>query len=342
MSDPTKPNFNPGGIQDRVDLRDYDIKEIAGAALPFDWNVPFDIEASLPDKIPVKDQDGSYSCGGQAWSYLATVLEALATGTLEERSAKYIYAQTYQQGGGSTGRDNANIFAMQGVARETFTPSYENGLPPHETFMTRGQDVTAEARVNALLDRSYPYAQVTGGIDAIAQAIRDHGGVILGIDGQDNGTWLSAFPKPPTAIVWRHWVYAGKAKMINGIKHIGFLNSWGSAVGENGWQWLSEDWFTSGHVWSAWTHVFFNPAPLPSPFKHTFNIDIEYGNQNKEVTALQTALQLEGFFPANIVPSTYFGLITRAAVVKYQVKNGINPVGRVGPITRAALNKKYA
>ena len=30
MTDPTKPNFNPGGLIDRIDLRDYQWQEIAG------------------------------------------------------------------------------------------------------------------------------------------------------------------------------------------------------------------------------------------------------------------------------------------------------------------------
>lgn len=337
----TETGHATGGIKDRVDLRDFDLKEIAGATPAFDWNAGFDIETKLPTLIPVKDQGQSFSCGGQAWSYLATVLEALATGSLEERSAKYVYAQTYQQGGGSTGRDNANIFGNQGVARETFTPSYQNSQPPTEAFITRGGDITAEARTNALLDRSFPYAQVTGGINETAKAIRDFYGVILGIDGQDNGTWLSAFPQPPQTTVWRHWVYAGRAKMINGQKYIGILNSWGVSTGDRGWQWLSEDFFTSGHVWSQYTHVTTILVP-PVGFHHTFNVDMQYGSQNNEVKALQTALQLEGVFPSSVAPAGYFGLLTKGAVVKYQILKGIEPVGRCGPLTRAALNQTYA
>ena len=106
MIDPNSPNFDPGGVPDRVDNRDFKWDEIGFGTSPFDWQKGFDIEFELGTKLPTKDQDGSYSCGGQAWSQYAGVLEATFSGTLEERSAKFFYAQTYQKGGGSSGRDN--------------------------------------------------------------------------------------------------------------------------------------------------------------------------------------------------------------------------------------------
>lgn len=332
--------LNPGGIEDRVDNRDFLWEEVGHGAAAFDWDTGYDIEAELGRTIPVKDQNGSLSCGGQAWSYLGQILEAAATGTMEERSAKYVYAQTYQAGGGSTGRDNAKIFAEQGIAREATCASYEAGLPPTETFMRRGQDISESARQDAKFAKAYPYIQVGTNIENIAQAIRDTQGVILLINGQDNGTWLSAFPKPPTNVAWRHWIYAGKAKLLNGKRNIKCLNSWGN-VGENGWQWLDESWFNSGNVLSGWSHVF-NPVPPPVGFKHNFTTDLRQGMSGDEVVALQKALQLEGTFPL-VVPCTgYFGGITLDAVKKFQTKYSIVPVaGFVGPITRAKLNSIF-
>lgn len=340
MVDTTDPLFNPGGIQDRVDNRDYLGEEVGHGAAPFDWSQGYDIENELALTIPVKDQNGSSSCGGQAWATLAEVLEAAFTGTLEERSAKYVYAQTYQHGGGSTGRDNAVVFAEQGVARETTCPSYQNGAPPNEAFMTRGQDISESARQDAKFARAFPYIQVGTNIDSVAQFIRDTQGVILGIDGENNGTWISAFPQVPNQVQWRHWIYAGKAKMINGVKHIGCLNSWGD-VGDHGCQWLPEAYFTSGHVWSGWSHIF-NGQPIPPSFAHNFTIDLKFGMAGDEVKALQTALQIEGVFPTGIPATGFFGNISRDAVKKYQVKYQIVPsVGYVGPLTRARLNSTF-
>jgi hypothetical protein len=344
MSDPNVPGFNPGGIKDRADNRDFLFEEVGFGTAPFDWNVGFDIEVALNMTLPVKDQGSSFSCGGQAWSSYAGVLEAAATHTLEERSAKFFYAQTYQAGGGSTGRDNANVFINQGACYETFLPSYENSLPPSEGFITRGQDISAADRTNALTDKGFNYSQTGTDIDTIAQAIRDNHGVVIGVDGQNNGTWVTAFPTTQTT-GWRHWVYGGKAKLINGKKFIGFLNSWGKGVGEQGWQWLSEDFFTHGHVWSGWTHTFNNTPPPPS-FHHVFNATLVYGTSSVDIVALQTVLQLEGTFPLTVSATGFYGNVTATAVLAFRVKYGISSATdvqghSVGPLTRVKLNQLY-
>lgn len=319
------PHFNPGGIKDRPDNRDFQWN--ATAPSPFDWNTGYDIE-QIVGTLPVKDQNGSYSCGGQAWASYAAALEAAHDGTIEERSAKFIYAQTYQANGGSAGRDNANIFVKQGAARETVLPSYDNGRPPTEAFMQRSRDITASIRTDALSNRSYSYANVSADIDTVAQAIRDNHGVVLGIDGQNNGTWTTPFPKPPTQVEWRHWIYAGRAKLINGVKHVGILNSWGAAIGEQGWQWLSEAYFLNtvsgdASVWSVWTHV------LQTQFQ--FTKDFGFLSSGEDVRQLQMRL--------GVSPTGLFWTATRKAVRTYQTMHNIPSTGYVGPLTRAALNR---
>lgn len=41
--------------------------------------------------------------------------------------------------------------------------------------------------------------------------------------------------------------------MIKGKKYIGFINSWGKRTGNDGWQWIGEDYFQNGNVWYGWT-----------------------------------------------------------------------------------------
>lgn len=313
-------NFNPGAIVDRVDTRDY---KWGKSATPFDWQTGFDIE-TIVGALPVKDQNGSGSCGGQAWATLAAVLEAVATGSLEERSAKFIYSQTYQQGGGSSGRDNANIFIKQGAAREAVLTSYDNGVPPGEPFMERSGDITAAARTDAATSKAYAYATVATDFETLAQAIRDNHGVILGLYGQNNGTWNSPFPQPPVQNVWAHWIYAGKAKTVNGKKYIGLLNSWGTAVGEKGWQWIGEEYVPA--IWSAWTHV------LASTLPYKFKADFGFGSVGTDVKQLQARL--------GVTQTSFFGILTRSAVKGYQAAHGIPSTGYVGPLTRASLNSQ--
>lgn len=357
MSNPNTLNFNPGGFEDRYDSRDYQLSEIAGAPAPFDWNAGFDIEAKLrvalknpTFKIPVKDQNGSFSCGGQAWAYLAEVLEALNTGSFEERSAKFIYAQTYVPGGGSSGRDNGDVYVNQGVARESVLTSYDHALPPGEPFMEHGQDITDVVRMDAKADLSSAYAQTGTNIEDVATAIKNNNGVVLGVVGQNNGTWTSEFPKPPTIRGWAHWVYAGKARRINGVKHIGFINSWGLAIGNKGWQWLSEEYFNtvvgySGAIFSGWAHVFNTAPPAPS-LHHNFMSNLHFGQSGGDIIALQIALQIDGEFPKTVPTTGFYGQITASAILefraKYNISSSTDPLGKsVGPLTRLQLNKLF-
>lgn len=350
-------DFNPGALLDTKDDRDFQWQEIGFAAAPFDWETGYDIEVELAKKlnksnfkIPVKDQNGSGSCGGQAWAYYDASFEAVATGSYEERSAKYIYSQTFVPPAGSAGRTNCELVKNQGVAREAVLTSYEAGKAPTEAFMQRSVDITEEARKDAKKSRAKGYANVPIDIDSVAQAIRENYGVVIGVVGQNNGTWTSPFPKPPTVDNprWHHWMYAGKAALVNGKKHIGAINSWGKDTGQAGWQWFSEDYFNTilpgdsygRAVWSVWTQVF-DPASLDAGFHYTFKNQMDFGAIGADVVALQTALKLEGCFPSYIPATGLFGLITRNAVKKFQIKYGLESVGRAGPKTLKKLNELF-
>ncbi|MDP2598849.1 MAG: peptidoglycan-binding domain-containing protein, partial [Candidatus Liptonbacteria bacterium] len=51
---------------------------------------------------------------------------------------------------------------------------------------------------------------------------------------------------------------------------------------------------------------------------------------------LQQVLTTQGVYTGPI--TGYFGPLTQAGVERFQTKYGIDPVGEVGPITRAKLN----
>jgi uncharacterized repeat protein (TIGR01451 family) len=68
---------------------------------------------------------------------------------------------------------------------------------------------------------------------------------------------------------------------------------------------------------------------------------LSYGANGEEVVNLQRSLQALGYFPAHMSPSGYFGAITWRALRAFQVQNGIDGVGYVGPKTRNLLNGFY-
>jgi len=59
------------------------------------------------------------------------------------------------------------------------------------------------------------------------------------------------------------------------------------------------------------------------------------------VASLQDCLKFEGLFPANQPSTGVYGAITTKAVKEFQVKYGLEPVGTVGPKTKAKLQELY-
>lgn len=253
----TETTHGRGAIRKKLDLRDKKYSRIGKSSKMFDWNIGFEIELTTL----VKDQGNSSSCGGQAASYLAEVLESLYKLEAKPRSAKYIYSQIYYPQGGTTIRDIGNFLVKKGISLETIVSSYDNGEPPSEPFMRdRSKNVNGDA--SASLCEPSGYAFVDANIDSYAQAIRDNNGIIMECQGQNNGTWLGTVPIPPNNQVgtWDHFMVGLGAKLINGKKAIKIRNSWGAECGENGYQWITEDFFKGGWVHEGLT-IYAKDAP---------------------------------------------------------------------------------
>lgn len=65
---------------------------------------------------------------------------------------------------------------------------------------------------------------------------------------------------------------------------------------------------------------------------------LKVGSSGTDVRELQKRLTKEGFFSGSV--TGYYGSLTKAAVMKYQTKHGLTPLGNVGPGTRKALNSE--
>lgn len=70
---------------------------------------------------------------------------------------------------------------------------------------------------------------------------------------------------------------------------------------------------------------------------YKFYNGLAIGSSGTDVVELQHKLTAEGVYGGPI--TGYFGVLTEAGVRSYQAKYGIEQVGSVGPITRAALNR---
>lgn len=254
--------YGTGAIESKYDIRDYWYKPLDRGG--FDWEDGFDVEKELGFKFRLKDQNGSGSCGGQAWSYYGEVLGKVAQEHYEPSSARWIYSHTHvPPGGGSRGRDNCAFCIDKGWVDERFASSYDNGKPPKEDFMRQTPELSNEAIADGEVQKALSYMQIPVNIEMFAQAIRDNYGMVLVLNGQDNGTWRSKFPEPPTEKEWGHFLFCCGAEMIDGKKYIKVINSWGDDTGEKGYQWLSEDWFKNKKlgIREGWTMAWdYRPA----------------------------------------------------------------------------------
>jgi len=330
--------------------------DVAMDTAPFDWNLGYDVTQVIKTDLLTKNQGQAGSCGGEASSYKCEVVHYLNTSIYEPKSSRYIYGQCYVPGGGSSDAGLINILTNLGTPDTSVfsdypvtSPAYPDGLPT-EAWMDNVSDITVDINHNASACVLGQPVYVSLDFDSIAKAIRDTGGIIIGIYGQNNGTWLSEYPQAPTTKVgaWAHWLYVGKAKMITGKEFIGFKNSWGSQVGDNGWQWIGVDYLP--YIWRAFTFV---NTGIGDEFKHTFDTTKAYklNDNSPEVKLLQKALKLAGTYPIGQACTGYFGNITQKAVNDFQLKykydimipaNIKTPSGIAGKYTLTKINQFLA
>lgn len=251
--------FGHGGIKTnpiRRSLRKLRQRPLGRAAIPFDWSKGFDVENQF--QVRRKNQGTSSSCGGQAGSYFLEI-QRILNGINEDLSAKSVYAPIAYRGGGTTVRALQTQVAIHGANLESAIPSMKGDIPPDESFMADKSWQTSATATDALQRAGFTPINVPITIDSIAEAIRDYNGVIWEIQGQNNGTWLTQYPKPPSLDnpneIWNHFMFGKGAKMVNGIKQLDFLQSWGSDVGINGVQSFKEDYINSGAILECFAFI---------------------------------------------------------------------------------------
>lgn len=256
--------YYTGAIHDKKDKRNWEADHILKGAETFDWEKGYDIEKEIGLNIPVKNQLKTLECVSFATSsyiWVKNVIELIKKFGKVETVINYLnnnlispralYSQVYYQDGGSSISDNVKLVKEWGAVTEKDVPFINDEIKGRSLdWKTKEIDEKAET----YKCDSYRMIRAKDNIDLMAIAIRDNQGAVMGVDGENNGTWKTKFPKVGKA-VWGHGLFAGKAKLINGKKYIGILNSWGEETGENGWQWLREEWFTQKKIFNPWIIV---------------------------------------------------------------------------------------
>lgn len=243
-------------------------------ALGFDWSTGFDIRNQI-GQLTIKNQGDNFSCGGQAGAGFIEVQRRRQGITEGSISAKSIYAPISYKGGGTTIPALIKQLATVGANLEALVPSndaYGNALP--EYLMEETSWVSAVTTADAFTRAGYtPYDVPIGAnvMDTVATVISQWGAVIFEIVGQNGNqpSWVSDMPSIPSKLnanpLWYHFMYAIGAKFINGKKYIIAVQSEGPTWGDNGIQYISEDYFTSGYVKDIFTLIYdTHIAPLPT------------------------------------------------------------------------------
>lgn len=249
----TKPfpikNFGKGAIIKPTKIRDYRLETAGAVILPSQF--------SVADKLGlVKNQNGSGSCVGQAFSYYAEVLNTIETGLKTALSARDIYSLIFQPEGGAYLADAAIKLCKTGVVTEVSATSYEAGKPPTEAFMRSRSDITQEEQNEGMsyLAKSY----VTWDrydVELYKQAIFQGSGCVVACKGNNNGWTTSPVVQPSNEdqVKWQHAIYLvgydDKTRLFT------FINSWGNKWGDGGFGKLPYSYISSGYVSNPFTLI---------------------------------------------------------------------------------------
>lgn len=254
MNNLAEDRYGHGGIRENIlstnirRLMRPKHEKLGNSPAPFDW------VKGVERDFRRKDQGTNFSCGFQSGSrWLQIFLQGNP-----DISAKGGYSQGYAAGGGMSKASLESVMCRFPCPLESEVPSYDASGAPLSESMMREQSWKTDSFSRSFQD----FVPVTVRLDkeSIAQAIRDTGGVILLIGGQNGNPrdWRSACPQPPSASnrneVWWHYLCLTGAK-ASYPKPLRADQSWGESVGDRGWQYFDEEYLDSGYVTDAFTFI---------------------------------------------------------------------------------------
>ncbi len=338
----TKVPSAPGWIKDKVDERDYRIEEIFGSLPPVEWK---NIVDPVP-MFPMKEQDGSSSCVGNAVSKILGVLEYYEIGKYRNLSARYIYSQRENKPGqGMAFRDALDRVVKFGCPTEELMESQGKG----ENEMNYNGDILEDVKQTALIYKGKTYGYITNNFDSYASLMLQKAPLLIGVAGSNQG-WATGVPRPPKPgeAIWYHALMCPPENkngpnfgIYNGKKAIIGDNSWGDDWGIKGQFILTEDYpilwnFTLAGLPDNWRDLEEGVGEKPV---FEFKKPLYYGMKAMpDVVMLQKCLKWLGMFPIEISETGNFYSVTVNAVKLFQSTKQIAVTGTVDAATLEKLN----
>lgn len=343
--------FNSGAVLDtrppEAKAKDWTQKEVVAGAGNIQWT---EKPQSAWRKFPIFNQDGSGSCVAQTEAKEMGIMRSLKDGTYVHFSATDCYQRRSNRPGTGMIADDARKIAAKGITLEVLANS-QNLSDAQMDAVTIEQYKHDVGTVFAVPNH---LALPTQNIDAVASTIQATGkGVMVWFyflinEWTERPSVLDSSLQLAEARALKHSVTAVDFTMQGNDKCLIIDDSWGSSFGMAGQRVITESFYNKRNWFADYLINFkFDEQATPKP-QHHFTVELEFGMTSLEVKALQDCLKYDGEFPLNADSTGYFGAITKKAVGDYQLKHGIltnttGPgYGRVGPVTMADLNIRFA
>ena len=307
-----------GGIERRVDVRDFELGSYQPPA-----TIPQVYKPDVSD-IPVYMQGMYPTCGAHAGAFKATLMRKYKTAVTTSLSPKYLWDEIKQIDGFplQDGTDMTSIFksiAKTGDCQISLLPNdLRFSLESYSSISNVTPEMVQDASLNLI--KNYAFTN-NPTMEQIKESIYLNKAVVALVDIGD-GWWLPDYahvlPLRLGNKVGHHFIVLWGYDM----NYIYFRNSWSQAWGNKG-----DGYFDQSYV----PHILEIGAAIFLSNQFIFTKDLQYGDAGNDVLNLQRRL--------NIIPDTgFFGKITKAAVIKYQLANGLPGTGYCGVLTRTKLN----
>lgn len=319
--------------------KDFRFDEIVTSIAPVKWTEKI---STSWRKFPIFNQDGSGSCVAQTMAKIMGIMYYLKNGVYVHFSATHIYQRRANKPAGGMAGVDAFEIARKGATLEVLTPS---------------QDMTDVQMDNIKIEKYkedvgevFKLGQYIVGpikdLETVASIIQETGkGVMVWYYFKHNEWTDVPEVKDSTlnlyaATTSRHSVTAVDFTLYQGKKCLIIEDSWGPNFGKGGQRIITEDFHRDRNWFTAHPMSFkFEDTVIPPVNIYTFTKSMKFGDSNSEVSELQTFLKKNGFYPANIAVTGYFGNVTKKSVIAFQLARLLVGDGIVGPKTLAELNK---
>lgn len=302
-------------------------------------------EEREPVSYTVRNQDGSGSCVKQTASKMGEIWVKKKTGETKVLSATPGYkARTNAPQPGMNHVDGLGYDVKNGLFLESDIPSQN---------MNDSQMDSATFTLKPIKEKPTAYGKVPIDFYAVASEIDDSGACMVWFKcsyeewNRDVPTGLS------DSEAVRHSVTAVDKILHKGIEYIIIEDSWGTWKSASdlplkaGQRAITKTFFDKHCYFAgAFTSFSFDGGIKPS---WTWKKSMKYGQTSEDIAKLQEVLKYEKFFPSNQECTGYFGGITARALIKWQVKHGMNDFAsekdmrkvQAGIKTRTKLNELY-